>query len=107
MEQIKDYSPDKKNRKVLRSYLESMLGATILGLLALAAARYVNQLHIFSADMIEVMQVVSLIIGAAPLYGFKEGEVKNSSTDKSYSQLFKVLSSFDFFLAVWAYQLKS
>jgi hypothetical protein len=102
----------KKIKKRIRNYyVMGFFCASILVLCASACACWINHFKIFNTTCIKIIQLLSILPGAAAIYGKKAipeiWTTAADSTEEKYNErIFNLVSSSGFFLAVWSFQLK-
>lgn len=95
---------------ISKGYFRSFILVSILALIAAGLGILINEYHLLSANGILFIQVLSLVPGAAALYGQKgcaiETWTRETSAEKLDEKIFKCLFGVGFFLAVLAFVLK-
>lgn len=99
-------------RKINLTYLKGFLGAVILVFCAYFSAHWINHLNLLSTTTIEIIQLSSIVLAAAAIYGKKAlSEIftpgAETKEEKHNDLLFNILASLGFFLTVLAFHLKA
>lgn len=95
---------------VVKSYLIGFMGSIALTIFAYLLANCINSFHFLKEQTITLFQTISIIPTASALYGQCTWDIQSWNGDtpaeKLNQKLFKVFSTFGFFLGVLSFLLK-
>lgn len=98
-------------RLVKKSYVVGFFLSVLIAILAYYSATYINQYHLLSDLWIKGIQIFSVAIEAAAMFGVQGWErgiqtwERESKPEKLSQRLFKIFSATGFFLVIFSFQL--